>query len=179
MRNANFFESGFDWIADQVSADANADLTGDWIDISGYDRAYYILQKPAGSAGDDLAIDLNQATNNTGGSTKALTFSKLWDKVGTLNAVTQWTARVLDTPVSDLDLDALTIDGATVDLATDTNAAQIKVEIIATSLDTNGGFTHIQVLLEGDDISNALIVSTGYFMVHSKYPQAIPLSAIG
>lgn len=174
FRNANFFENGFDFVPDVINADANSDLTGDWINLKHYDRAYLVLQKPAGTAGDDLSIHIQQATDNSGTGAKDLTFTKLWHKIGTLNAVGQWTAVTLTTAAADLDLASVN----SVDLATDTNQAAIVVEIMAESLDVANNFTHINVIYEGDDIANALIINSAWLMAGSSYPQAIPHSPL-
>lgn len=175
MFNGNFFEQGMDLIPDINSADANADLTGDWVNLKNKDRAYLVLVKAAGTAGDDLSIDINQATDNGGTGTKALEFTKLWHKVGTMNAVAQWTAVELSTASSDLHL--LSVNS--VDLATDSGAAVVMVEIMADSLDVDGGFTHVQVLYEGDDVGNSTIVSSFWILTGDQYAQGVPLSAIG
>lgn len=167
-QNANFFENGFDYIPDLISVDGDDDQTGDRVDLSGYEKAYLLLQKPAGTAGDDLSIALQQSTANSGGSSKALTFTKLWHKIG---SATQWTAVELSTASSDLDL--ASVDGS--DLATDTSKAAIMVEVRADSLDTNNDYTYIHVAYEGDDLSNAMIFTSGWILAGGSYCQATPL----
>lgn len=167
-QNANFFENGNDYIPDLMSVDANSDQTGDWVDLSGYDRAYLLLTKAAGVAGDDLAIKLNQASDSSGTGSKDLTFTKLWHKVGT---ATQWTAVELSTASADLDLD--NVDGT--DLGTDDTKAAIMVEVRADSLDGNNGFKYIQAFYEGDDIATAsTIITSGWILTGATYMGAIP-----
>lgn len=175
FRNANFFENGMDIVPDAISADANSDITGDYINLKNYDRAYLVLQKPGGTAGDDLAIKLTQAKDNSGTGVKALTFTKLWHKIGTMSSQGTWTAVELTTATDDLDLSA--VNGA--DLQTDSNAAVIVVEVLAESLDISNDFTHIKVEYEGDDIANALIVTSTWILAGSSFPQAIPASPLG
>lgn len=175
--NGNLFECGFDIIPDIVAGDANADLAGDWVKLTNYERAYLVIIKPAGTAGDDLAIHLQQATDAAGTSAKDLTWSKLWYKKGSTNnftAVPTWTAVTLATAASDVDLDG----AATGDLALDTSGAVIIVEVLAESLDTNGGFDWVNNILEGDDVGNALVLNQFWILGGSRFPQAIPLSAI-
>lgn len=173
--NAMLFEQGTDLIPDILNGDANADLAGDWLDMTNKDRAYLMLIKPAGSAGDDLSIVINQATDNAGAGSKGLNFDKLWHKIGTMNTIAQWTAIILATPTSDLDL--ASVNG--VDLETDASPTVILVEILADNMDSDNEFNHIQVTYEGDDISNALIINSHWLLTGDKYAQAIPLSAIG
>lgn len=175
--NQGLFEGGFDIIPDIVAGDANADLTGDWVKLTNYSRAYLVIIKPAGSAGDDLAIHLQQATTAAGGSAKDLNWTKLWYKKGSTNdfsAVPTWTAVTLATAASDVDLDG----AATGDLALDTSAAVIIVEVLAESLDANGGFDWINNIIEGDDVGNALVLNQFWLLAGSRFPQGIPLSAI-
>lgn len=172
--NQSLLESGIDIVPDAISQDANSDIDGDWISLKDYDRAYYLLLKPAGTAGDDLSIRLQQALTAAGGSAKALTFKRLWHKIGTPSGVGRWTKVDLATPTDDLDL----VSVNSVDLATDTSAAAILVEVAANSLDINNGFGFVQALIEGDDISNALIISTMWILQGGRFPQGIPLSPL-
>lgn len=172
MHNCNIFEAGFDFVPDAINQDANSDVTGDFVNMELYDRAYLLLIKPAGSAGDDLSIALQQATVAAGSDAKALTFDKWWYKKGTMSSQGTWTAVEESTPTSDLDL------GTPTDYAMDTVAAVILVEVRAESLDVDGGFKFINAIWEGDDIGNALIINSHWILMGSKYPQAIPLSPL-
>lgn len=172
--NKTLLEMGIDIVPDAISQDANSDIDGDWVNLKNYEKAYFLLLKPAGTAGDDLSIALQQALTAAGGSAKALTFSKLWYKIGTMSAQGQWTRVDLATPSSDLDL--VSVNG--VDLASDTSAAAFLVEVLAESLDINNGFRFVQALIEGDDISNALIITTLWIMAGGRFQGAIPLSPL-
>jgi len=173
----SFLELGFDIVPDIVAGDANSDLTGDWVKLTHYQRAYLVLVKPSGTAGDDLAIHLQQATDAAGTGVKDLIFEKLWYKKGSTNsfaAVPVWTAVTLTTPVSTLDL--VSVNG--VDLALDTSGAVVVVEVLAESLDIAGGFDWVNNIIEGDDIGNALIVNQFWLMAGGRFRAALPLSAI-
>lgn len=176
--NATFFEDGFDIVPDIVAGDANADLTGDWIAMRNYDRAYLVLIKPAGTAGDDLSIHLQQATAAAGTGVKDLTFRRLWYKKASatndFSTTGTWTAVTLTTATADLDL--VSVNG--VDLATDTVAAVVVVEVLADSLDANGGFDFVNNIIEGDDIGNALVLNQFWLMAGGKFKQAVPVSAL-
>lgn len=176
--NKTFFEAGFDIIPDIVEGDANSDLTGDWISLKNYDRAYLLLIKPAGTAGDDLSIHLQQATAAAGTGAKDLNFSKLWYKkaasTNDFSAVPLWTAVELTTETADLDL--VSVNG--VDLATDTVGTMILVEVRAESLDVNGGFDFVNNIIEGDDIGNALLIHQHWILMGGRFRQPIPPSAL-
>ena len=178
MHNATLFEEGLDIIPDIVAGDANADLAGDWINLENAGRAYLLLIKPAGTAGDDLSIHLQQATVAAGTDAKDLNFSKLWYKKASatndFSSTPQWTAVELTTPTADLDL--VSVNG--VDLAADTVGAVILVEVRPESLDVNGGFKFVNNIIEGDDIGNALIVNQLWILKDCSYPQAVPLTAL-
>lgn len=173
--NASFFEAGYDIIPDVINIDANSDVTGDWVSLGNYDRAYLLLIKPAGTAGDDLSIVINQATSNAGAGSKALKFYKLWYKVGTMTSQNTWTHVDLGSTGSD-DLDLVSVNG--VDIASDTNPAVVVVEVMADSLDVNEGFRFIQAFYEGDDIGNALLINSHWILSGSKYPRNVPLTAL-
>lgn len=175
--NLTLFEAGFDLIPDVVAGDVNTDIAGDFVNLQNYERAYLVLIKPAGTAGDDLAIRLQQATVAAGTDAKALTFTKLWYKKGSTNsfaAVPLWTAVELTSASSDLDLDSVN----STDLALDTSGAVVIVEVRADSLDGGNGFKFVNVLWEGDDIGNALVMNSFWLLMGSRYPQALPLTAL-
>lgn len=174
----NIFEAGFDIIPDSLNVDANTDVTGDRINLKNWERAYYLLTKPAGSAGDDLSIQFQQHDAASSGNSKALTFSKLWYKKATsgvdFTGVGTWTAVELTSPTDDLDL--ASVNG--VDLATDTVGAMVLVEVRADSLDGANGYTFVSALHEGDDIGNALVINGHWLLWGNRYPQALPLTSL-
>lgn len=176
--NHTFLEGGFDIVPDIVAGDANADLTGDWVSLKNYTRAYLVLIKPAGTAGDDLSIHLQQALTAAGGSAKDLTFRRLWYKKASatndFSTTGTWTAVTLTTATADLDL----VSVNSVDLATDTVGAVIVVEVLADSLDASGGFAFVNNIIEGDDIGNALVINQFWLLAGGAYRQAVPLSPL-
>jgi len=174
MFNGSLFEQGFDLIPDQINAEANNDISGDWISLKDKDRAYLMLSKPAGTAGDDLIITLKQASDNAGTGSKALNFTKVWHKVGTMNAVTQWTHVELATATDSFNTET----GGAGDLGADDKNAVILVEVLAESLDVDNGFTHVQFFSEGDEIGNGLLVTSSWILTGNAYAKAIPNSAL-
>lgn len=170
--NANFFELGFDIIKDLINADANSDITGDRVNLANYDRAYYVLSKPAGTAGDDLSFQVYQHDADTSGNSKALTIKKLWHKVGSAKVFTEVD---LTTPSSDFDLDAIN----SVDLGADTAAAIIVVEVLTESLDVSNGYQYVSIDHAGADVGNALLVTAHWIGQGNRYPSSTPAAAVG
>lgn len=169
------FEAGFDFIPDLIAVDFNSDQTGDRINLKNWERAYLVIEKPAGTAGDDISIQLNQATAASSGSTKALTFNKWWYKKGSTNdftAVPLWTAITEATATADLDLQTPT------DYLLDTSAAVIVVEVRADALDGAGGYTYAYFFNDGTDVGNALVANTYWILHGNRYPQALPLTSL-
>ncbi len=159
-----------------AGSDANSDLTGDWVSLKHYDGCLVYVKKPTGSAGDDLAIRLQQATDVAGTGAKALNFNHIYHKIGAtaLSGAGVFTKVKLTTETADLDLDSVN----SVDLATDINESQIVVNIRASDLDCDNNFDCINLLIEGDDVGNALIISADYILYNLRYPQPVPPSAI-
>lgn len=165
-RNAQFLENGFDLVPDKVSVDGAADITGGYVNLKLYDRAYTLLTKPAGSAGDDYTITVQQAQDGSGTGVKALLFTKIWYKINA-DAAT-WTYVKLTTPVSTLDL----ADVNGVDLASDTNSACVMAEVVSAEMDE--GFTWVRQVYSG--VGTANIATTSWILAGHFYPQHIPLS---
>jgi hypothetical protein len=150
-----------------AGSDANADLTGDWVSLKNYDGCLVYLKKPVGTAGDDLSIRLQQATDVAGTGAKALNFNNLYHKIGAtaLTGVGTFTRIKLTTPTDDLDL----VSVNSVDLETDVNETQVVVNVRASDLDVSGGFDCMNLIIEGDDIGNALIISADYILYGARF----------
>ena len=168
------FEAGYDIVPDLIQSDINADVTGDRVNLQNWERAYYVLSKPAGVAGDDPVLNFKQHTAASGGTSAALTISKLWAKVGVMSALGTWTTYVLSTAVSALDLQ--TVGGT--DLVADTQAAVVIVEVRADSLNVASGYKFVSVDYTGTDIGNALLVNAMWHLYGNRYPQALPLTSL-
>lgn len=159
-----------------AGTDANTDISGDWVSLKGYTGCLVYLKKPAGSGGDDLSIKLQQATDVSGTSAKALNFNHIYHKIGStaLTGVGSFTKVELTTATDDLDL----VSVNSTDLLTDVNETQIVVNVPASSLDVDNGFDCLNIEIEGDDISNALTISIDYILYGARYPQLATTSAI-
>lgn len=174
--NATLFGLGIDIIPDQINSDANSTINGDWVSLKNYERAYVLLTKPAGTAGDDLKLTINQATTAAGGSSKAATvIQRIWYKVGTMTAQNTWTFVDLgSSPVSSLDF--VSVGGT--DIVSDTNPAVVLVEVMADALDSNNGFCFVQASWDGGEIGNALLINSHWILAGGFYPRSVPLTAL-
>lgn len=180
--NRNFFERGQDiiWLANQ--ADANTDVTGDWIKLTHYARVGFLLSKLGTEDVDDLGLQLLQATDIAGTGSKALSLpigSPCYYKTGTLTSQTVWTKVAVTAAIDGAAFGSSVPTGFTRVVAdVNTDALLLYVEIEATALDVDGGFDCVTCFIEGDNVNNAVLVSVQAFLMGGKYPQSIPLSAI-
>jgi hypothetical protein len=156
--------------------DINTDAEGDWVSLKGYAGCLVCFHKAAGTAGDDPSIALNQATAVAGTGVKALTFNHIYHKIGAtaLSAIGQHTKVELATATADLDL----VSVNSVDLLTDVGETLIVVNVRSSDLDVDNGFDCLQLVIEGDDLSNATLASAWYILYGARYPQVATESAI-
>ena len=159
-----------------AGADQNADLTGDWVSFKNYKRCLVVFHKAAGTAGDDPSIRLQQATDVSGTSAKALNFTHIYHKIGAtaISAVGVFTRVDLTTATDDLDL----VSVNSVDLVTDTGETMICVEVQASDLDVTNGFDCMNLIIEGDDVANANLVAGMYILYDPRHEGVAGLEAI-
>lgn len=170
--NTRLLES-IDLVTAFSPADVNTDADGDYISLKNYDGCLVVVQKAAGTAGDDISLKLDQATAVAGTSTKALNFTTLYAKVGTQTAVstfTKYTFTATD------DLDTVSVGGT--DLEADSVAALFVIDVRASDLDVSNGFDCFRLTIEGDDLGNSCLASALYIPYGARYPQATPVTAI-
>lgn len=150
---------------------ATADNTGDWVDMADYDRLVFILLTGIGTAGNDVVIDANQATDNAGTSVKALAKIRRIDhKVGAtaVGAVAQFTTVTQTAAAS---YDSVGIDEAE-------NEACIVIEVEAADLDMANGFTHVRFDV-ADVGTGAHLGAALYILYGARYAEDPMPSAIG
>lgn len=63
---------------------------GDWVSLKNYERVTVVVLASAGSAANDLTLTVNQAQDVSGTGSKALNFTRIDSKQGTLTAVGQF-----------------------------------------------------------------------------------------
>jgi hypothetical protein len=120
-----------------------------------------------------------QATNSSGGGSKALAVARCWYKTGTLTADAQgvWVAVDIGAGVPDdlLGFGASLPTGATRVVAdVGTNALLLCIEVKATDFDVANGFDYVSLAVEGDNADNSCLVSAHAILTNGSFSQAIP-----
>lgn len=158
-------------ISSAFHQDMNSDADGDYVSLKNYHRCGILISKEAGTAGDDISIKLQQATDVAGTSAKALNFNHLYAKVpATAETWTKYTFTATD------DLDTVSVGGT--DLLADDQSALFYVDIRAQDLDVDNGFDCLHVFIEGDDLSNSCEGCGEYILYQARQSGATPLTAI-
>lgn len=180
--NRSFYERGQDivWIVEQ--ADANTDITGDWVKAVHYTRIGILLTKLGTEDVDDLGLQLLQATSAAGGSSKALSLpqnSLVMTKSGTFTSATTWTRTLTTAAIDGMAFGSSVPTGFTRVIAdVNTDALQLYAEFEVTALDVDNGFDWVTCFIEGDNVNNACLVSVQAILMGGRFPQATPLSCI-
>ena len=147
--------SGF--VPVDMQAGAN---TGDWVSVENFNHLSIVFFKAAGTAGDDPTITVSQATDAAGTSSKALNFTRIYTKQGTLSSVANFT---------------LTTQSAA-NTFTDATSAEVQaiwvIEFDADDLDVASGFTHVQASV-ADVGSNAQVGACLYLATEPRYAAAV------
>lgn len=145
-----------------MSAAANA---GDWISMENYKRAVFVLFGAAGTAGQDPVFTLEQATAAAGTGNKALTFTTIYSKVGTLTGVTAWTRTTQAAATS------------YTDAASAEAQKLIVVEVDASELDVNNGYKFVQLSIP--DVGAASQLGCAFCILYEpRYPDSAIVSAL-
>jgi len=134
--------------------------TGDWVALENFNQLSIVFFKAAGTAGDDPTLTIQQATDNAGTSAKALNFTTVYVKQGTLASVANFTK--------------VTQSSGNTYTATDAAEEQAIwiVEISADDLDVSGGFTHAQGSV-GDVGSNAQLGCGMYLATQPRFAAGV------
>jgi hypothetical protein len=141
-----------------------ADNTGDWVNLALFQSVIILFIKGAGTAGQDPVFTLNQAQDVSGTGAKALPFTTIYSKVGTLDSVAQFT-RVTQAAA-----------GTYTDAVSAEAQAIMAVEVAAEDLDINNGFTCVQLVIP-DVGGNAQIGTAVYLMMGPRYIAGVALDA--
>lgn len=117
------------WVPVDMQTAAN---TGQRVDVTGYHRAVIVLFKAVGTANDDPIFTPLQATAITGGSTKAISITKIWSFLAVdVTGVANWTEN----------------SQAAADTYTDATSAEkggmIALEIDCSKVDADGGYKFV------------------------------------
>lgn len=137
---------------------------GDWINLALYSSVICVLLKAAGTAGQDPVFTLNQAQAADGTGSKALNFTTIYSKVGTLATTAAFT-RVAQAAANTY-TDAVSAEAQAI----------IAVEVSAEDLDINNGFTFVQMAIP--DVGAAAQLGCGfYILAGARYKAGIGLDA--
>lgn len=130
--------------------------TGDWVSLKGYERCSIILFKAAGTAGDDPTITVQQASDVSGTGAKALNFTRLHIKQGTLTSVGTYT-ETTQTAANTYTNDTLA-----------ESQAIIVIDIKGEDLDVDNGFDCVRLTV-ADVGSNAQLGCALYALWGARY----------
>lgn len=184
--NGGFFEAGCDIIPLANQADANTDITGDWIKLRDYTRVGILLAKYGSEDVDDLGLQFLQGTSAAGGNSKALSLPAnrpIWYKTGTLTSQNVWTKTSLSADADGLAFGSSVPTGFTRTVAdVNTSALLLYTELLSTDLDVQPSdstpFNWMTCFIEGDNVDNSCLVSVWAILMGSGYPQIVPLTSI-
>ena len=180
--NCGFLERGCDIIPLVNQADANTDITGDWIKLRDYTRVGVLLEKYGSEDVDDLGLQLLQGTDATGAGSKALSLpqgSQIYTKTGTLTSATVWTRTTAAAAIDGMAFGSAVPTGFTRVIAdVDVNPLLLLAEFEVTALDVDNGFDWFTVFVEGDNVNNSCLLTVKAILLDGRFPQATPLSAI-
>jgi hypothetical protein len=162
--------------------DANTDITGDWLGIANYGRAYILLDKAGSEQVDDLGLQILQAKDNAGTGAKGMLVSRAWYKAGTMTAQGLWTAVALG-PSDFLAFGTNTSSGGvsyatTVDTRVIPDATTLPfsmlVEIRNVEFDQANGFKYFTAFIEGDNVNNTCLITAQGILMDCGIAGAIP-----
>lgn len=140
---------------------SSAANNGDWVSLKNYSRCTVVLFKAAGTAGDDPVITLRQAQDVSGTGAKALNFTRVDYKRGTMTSVGTFS----------------TATQAAANTYTDDTSAEAQglfvVEVESEDLDVNNGFDCLQLQIP-DVGSNAQLGCALYLLRGARFG-AVPL----
>jgi hypothetical protein len=180
--NRTFLETG-DLHPLFVQQDANTDITGDWMSMVNYNRAYVLLHKAGSEQVDTLGLQILQASDNAGTGAKGVSVSRCWYKTGTMTAQGLWTNTNFSTPADFLGFGSALSGGVSYATTSNqrvvadvsTNPLSLLVEIMSTDLDQANGFKYVTAFLEGDNVDNSCLITAFWLGWQPSFASAIPL----
>lgn len=148
-----------------VPVDLQTAQNGDYVSLKNYGRCAIVFFAAAGTASDDPTLTLTQAQDVSGTGAKALNFTRIDVKQGTLTAVGTFT----------------TVTQAAGNTYTDATSAEIQkiwvVDVKAEDLDKANGFDCLRLACS-DIGSNAQLGCALYLLHEPRYASATLPSAI-
>jgi len=178
MFNAAYLEKN-DLHVLSFQADANSDVTSDYIKADQHERITLWLIKAGTEDVVDLGIAVLQSTDNAGAGAKALDVRKVWHKVGAFATAGTWTPVELSTPDNFLAVgDAIPTGATRVVADVGTTAFVLAIDIPTDTLDTTNGFKYVNAFIEGDNLNNACLVTILATLNNAYYGQLVPVNPI-
>lgn len=154
-----------DFVSGLVPINLGSNRSSDVISLKNHGRCAIILHKAAGSASEDPTITLLQATSVSPSNAKALNFTEVWTKQGTLSSVGTWT-KVTQAAGNEY-----------TNTAASENEAVWLIDIKAEDLDVDNGYDCIQVTIADAGSVNQL--GAVMFVLHEpRYSKQGSVSAI-
>lgn len=162
--------------------DGDTDITGDYICAKHYGKIYVLLRKGGSEDVDTGSIAFLQASDASGTGAKALNCRKCWYKLGTMTSQGTWTAVNVGsgTPDDSLAFGSSATAGSTLVTSSDVNTSAFLLlcELLPEDFDVANGFDFFTAFMEGDEVNNACKYTADAILLHSKYGQSVPLTAI-
>lgn len=154
-----------DIVSGIVPIDIGSARTGDTITMKNYGRCAIVFFKAAGSASEDPTVTVEQAVSIAPSSAKALTFTTIYTKQGTLTSVGTWT-KVTQAAA-----------GTYTNATASENQAIWVIDIKAEDLDVDNGFDCIRVTIADAGSVNQL-AAVLYILHEPRYAVDGGVSAI-
>jgi hypothetical protein len=148
----------------QLDAAANPGL---WISMRDYFKAVVLIETSGGTSADDLVISVNQATSNSGGSSKALSCISRWYmmQASTLNQ----SAGGIYTLTTQTLGSSFTATGSA------GQQSLIFCEIDSMYLDATDGFYFVQASIA--QTAHSALGQMKY-LLFTRHPQSVPVSPL-
>lgn len=150
----------FDIVPAIAPLDLQTARTGDYVSLKNAQGVAIVIFKGAGTAGDDPDFTVNQATAVAGTSAKALTFTTIFKKQGTLTSVGTW-SEVTQSASEVFSADATSAE----------EQAVYVIQIDADELDVDNGFDCVSVDC-ADVGTNAQLGCAFYLLYGLRHPAA-------
>jgi hypothetical protein len=139
--------------------------TGDTISMRNYGRCTILFFKAAGSASEDPTLTVEQATSVAPSSAKALTFTTIFTKQGTLTSVGTWTKTTQSAA------------GTYTNTTASENEAIWVIDINVEDMDVDNGFDCLRVTIADAGSTNQLGALL-YLLHEPRYSNETAISAI-
>jgi hypothetical protein len=143
-------------------------VTGLWVSMREYQACLVHVAYAVGTASDEVAITINQATSSGGASSKGVNFTRV--RYGAVATAWSQTTSDIDTLVVQAAASTYTPTGQS------GKEAWYAIQINADMMDVEDGFYWLQATLGTP--SNSRLCSLLYIMFRNHHPQGIPVGCL-